>query len=51
MKGLVFRFANVVGPGQTHGVGFDFIRSLIKDPTLLSILGDSTQCKMKMSAS
>ena len=45
MKGLVFRFANVVGPGQTHGVGFDFIRSLIKDPTLLPILGDGTQCK------
>lgn len=30
MKGSVFRFANVVGPRQTHGVGFDFIRKLKK---------------------
>ena len=28
-----FRFGNVVGPRQTHGVGFDFISSLRKDPT------------------
>ena len=40
-----FRFANVVGPHQTHGVGYDFIRRLKKDPRVLSILGDGTQSK------
>lgn len=41
----VFRFANVVGPRQTHGVGYDFIRRLKNDPTTLRILGDGTQKK------
>ncbi|TCO91774.1 UDP-glucose 4-epimerase [Chthoniobacter flavus] len=45
MKGRAFRFANVVGPRQTHGVGYDFIRRLRADPTQLRILGDGTQCK------
>jgi UDP-glucose 4-epimerase len=40
-----FRFANVVGPRQTHGVGYDFVRRLKKDPTQLRILGDGTQSK------
>lgn len=43
--GSAFRFANVVGPRQTHGVGFDFVRRLLKDPTRLRILGDGTQSK------
>jgi UDP-glucose 4-epimerase len=41
----VFRFANVVGPLQTHGVGYDFIRRLKSDPTSLRILGDGSQKK------
>jgi UDP-glucose 4-epimerase len=41
----VFRFANVVGPRQTHGVGYDFIRRLKDDPTALRILGDGSQKK------
>jgi UDP-glucose 4-epimerase len=41
----VFRFANVVGPRQTHGVGYDFVRRLKNDPTALRILGDGTQKK------
>jgi UDP-glucose 4-epimerase len=40
-----FRFANVVGPRQTHGVGYDFVRRLKNDPTQLRILGDGTQSK------
>jgi UDP-glucose 4-epimerase len=40
-----FRFGNVVGPRQTHGVGFDFVRSLLADATALRILGDGTQSK------
>ena len=45
MTGRAFRFANVVGPRQTHGVGYDFARRLRADPTQLRILGDGTQCK------
>jgi UDP-glucose 4-epimerase len=40
-----FRFGNVVGPRQTHGVGFDFVRSLLADPSSLRILGDGSQSK------
>ena len=40
-----FRFGNVVGPRQTHGVGFDFIRRLLADPHKLRILGDGQQSK------
>ncbi len=40
-----FRFANVVGPRQTHGVGYDFVRRLIADPSRLRILGDGSQSK------
>ena len=40
-----FRFGNVVGPRQTHGVGFDFVRRLLDDPTRLRILGDGRQSK------
>jgi len=43
--GRVFRFGNVVGPRQTHGVGFDFLRQLLKNPNKLKILGDGTQSK------
>jgi UDP-glucose 4-epimerase len=45
MRCLAFRFANVVGPFQTHGVGYDFLRRLRKDPTQLSILGNGLQSK------
>lgn len=45
ITGRAFRFANVVGPRQTHGVGYDFIRRLRGDPTVLRILGDGTQKK------
>ena len=43
--GRAFRFGNVVGPRQTHGVGFDFVRRLAADPSRLRILGDGTQSK------
>jgi UDP-glucose 4-epimerase len=45
LRACVFRFGNVVGPRQTHGVGFDFIRRLLEDPNELSILGDGKQSK------
>jgi UDP-glucose 4-epimerase len=45
MKCLAFRFANVVGPRQTHGVGYDFLRRLREKPHHLAILGDGSQTK------
>jgi UDP-glucose 4-epimerase len=45
MNGLAFRFANVVGARQTHGVGYDFVRRLRQDPQRLQILGDGKQSK------
>lgn len=44
-RGYSFRLGNVVGPRQTHGVGFDFIRKLKANPDVLEILGDGTQSK------
>jgi UDP-glucose 4-epimerase len=45
LTACAFRFGNVVGARQTHGVGFDFVRRLTKDPTQLRILGDGQQSK------
>ena len=45
MVGRAYRFANVVGVRQTHGVAYDFIRKLQANPNELSILGDGTQSK------
>ena len=41
----IFRFANVVGGRQTHGVGYDFIRRLKSKPSALHILGNGEQSK------
>ncbi len=41
----VFRFANVVGPRQTHGVTYDFVRRLLENPNELRVLGDGNQSK------
>ena len=38
MVGRAYRFANVVGPRQTHGVAYDFIRKLRENPAELTIL-------------
>jgi UDP-glucose 4-epimerase len=45
LRACVFRFANVVGVRQTHGVAYDFIRKLRQNPSSLQILGDGTQSK------
>jgi UDP-glucose 4-epimerase len=45
LTACAFRFGNVVGPRQTHGVGFDFVRRLVADPSHLRILGDGMQSK------
>ncbi len=43
LRALVMRFANVVGPNQTHGVAYDFIRRLREGPTELAIMGDGSR--------
>jgi UDP-glucose 4-epimerase len=45
LDALIFRFANVVGPRSTHGVTYDFVAKLRKDPTTLEVLGDGRQTK------
>ncbi|HTW47481.1 MAG TPA: NAD-dependent epimerase/dehydratase family protein [Acidobacteriaceae bacterium] len=45
LHACAFRFGNVVGARQTHGVGFDFLRRLTEKPTRLRILGDGQQSK------
>ena len=49
-QGFIHRFANIVGPRGTHGVIFDFIHKLKKDPSRLEVLGDGNQEKSYMSA-
>lgn len=45
IEAVTFRFANVVGDRQTHGVTYDFVRRLMDDPRRLQILGDGSQSK------
>jgi len=45
MRCFAFRFANVVGPHQTHGVGLDFLKKLRLDSKKLEIMGDGSQSK------
>ncbi len=45
MNAVIYRFANVVGPRSNHGVTFDFVNKLRKDPKKLVILGDGRQKK------
>ncbi len=45
LNSLIFRFPNVVGPRLTHGVIFDFVNKLKRNPNELEILGDGKQSK------
>lgn len=45
LRAIIMRPANLVGPGQTHGVGLDFIRQLVTDPKRLEVLGNGSQTK------
>jgi UDP-glucose 4-epimerase len=41
----IFRFPNVLGPRLTHGIIYDFLNKLRRDPSELEVLGDGTQQK------
>jgi len=45
IKSHIFRFANVVGKRQTHGVIYDFIKKINENSNELLILGDGQQDK------
>jgi UDP-glucose 4-epimerase len=45
IKAMVLRYANVVGPRLRHGVIWDFINKLRKNPSELEILGDGEQVR------
>jgi UDP-glucose 4-epimerase len=45
MQAWMFRFANVVGSRMGHGVIYDFIQKLKRNPEELEILGDGEQEK------
>ena len=45
IRSLIIRYANIVGPRLRHGVIYDFIRKLQKNPNQLEILGDGSQRK------
>ena len=45
IKAVIYRFANIIGPRSTHGVIYDFIMKLRKNPRELEILGDGNQTK------
>jgi UDP-glucose 4-epimerase len=42
---VIFRFANIVGTRSNHGVLYDFILKLRKNPRELEVLGDGAQTK------
>jgi len=45
LKGIVLRYANVVGPRLSHGVIHDFVQKLRANAQELEILGDGSQRK------
>jgi UDP-glucose 4-epimerase len=45
LKAIIYRLANIIGPRSRHGVIYDFIQKLKRNPKKLEILGDGTQKK------
>lgn len=45
IRAVALRYANVVGPRLRHGVTWDFLNKLLKNPTELEILGDGKQTR------
>jgi UDP-glucose 4-epimerase len=45
IKGFIYRFANIIGRRSTHGILFDLVEKLNRDPKELEVLGDGKQRK------
>ncbi len=50
-KSIIYRLANIVGSRSRHGVIYDFILKLKKNPARLEILGDGSQIKSYLHVS
>ena len=48
IKSWIYRFANIVGHRSNHGILFDLVQKLNKDPKHLEVLGDGKQMKSYM---
>ncbi|MEM4277214.1 MAG: NAD-dependent epimerase/dehydratase family protein [Thermoplasmata archaeon] len=48
IRSWIFRFANIVGHRSTHGILFDLVEKLNRDPKRLEVLGDGRQRKSYM---
>lgn len=51
LTGIAFRFANIVGSGQTHGIAMDFVEKLRRNQHELQILGNGMQTKSYIHSS
>jgi UDP-glucose 4-epimerase len=51
LRGVILRFANIVGSRAMHGVIVDFVRKLRDDSSVLEILGDGKQKKSYLHVS
>jgi UDP-glucose 4-epimerase len=45
VNAVVLRYANVIGPRLRHGVIWDFVNKLLRNPAELEILGDGKQVR------
>jgi UDP-glucose 4-epimerase len=45
LRAVMYRFANIIGPGMNHGILPDFFAKLAQDPGRLEVLGDGRQAK------
>lgn len=50
-RAVIYRLANIIGPRSNHGVIYDFILKLRKNPNNLEILGDGKQSKSYLHVS
>ena len=51
LRAVVYRFANIIGSRSRHGVIWDFIQKLMRNPSRLEILGDGRQSKSYLHVS
>ena len=45
MRGWIYRFANIIGRRSTHGILYDLVEKLNRNPAELEVLGDGNQEK------
>lgn len=45
IKGWIYRFANIIGNRSTHGILYDLVEKLNRNPNELEVLGDGNQKK------